>query len=994
VNGVGRCVKLPSYPWQRQRYWVDGVSGSYKLGATRYSTQPAHALLGHRLYSALPQIVFETVFSATTPPYLDDHRIEGTLGSPIVVPGSSHVSMALSAAKEVFDTDACRIEGISFSQALVLLEGESRIVQFILTPVDADEMSFQIFSAAEDDQHRESWTLHASGNIKREEETPTSVAELFPREDGPDETYEQLSSDQFYENLWALGYHLGRGFQWLDSVQRGAARALCDMRLAEVSDQVDNYQLHAGIIDSCFQLMGLSLPHEEIADWIANEAIYVPLTIERVRFHRSAVGRLRAVAALRPDDKEAGDRREELLGDIRLFDQTGMVAEIEGLYVKRVDRKALMQVDQGEQNLMYELVWRAAPLADKATGSAASRWLIFADKGGVAEAICSQLDSDLEGPVLVYAGERYEQKSATVYEVDPLAGEDIGRVLQAVGATELRVVHLWSLDVCSAECGSAAELLEWQQRSCGSVLHLVQALGRSESVAEQRLWVVTRGAQAIGEGGEMEAGQAAVWGLGRVVGHEQPQQWGGLIDLDGESSADESAAQIVKELSGQSEEVRESEVGYRSGERYVPRLVRARTADAATAAGPLQLSATGSYLITGGMGGLGLEVGKWLVSQGARHVVLLGRSAAKESATEAIETMRAAGATIECVQADVADTNRMREVLEGIEQAGKELRGVVHAAGVSNPKMLAEMDLETLNDAMRAKVEGTWVLHELSKNLELDFFVMFSSVASVWGAVSLSHYAAANHFLDAMAHYRKRKGLPALSVNWGVWAARGMATNDVQQVLARFGMKAMQPTRAIEALRYLLAAGATQATVAHVDWNIFKPLYEARQSRQFLRLIETQDNQPEMATARFKLIEKLNAALPGERRDLLLAQVREEVARVLGFSTPEDIDPARGLNELGLDSVMAVELKTRIEKSLGISLPPTIAFDYPSIDAMTAYLAEVVLKLDSVEKSPNISAENGERASLVAELQQLSEDQALDLLLDELKVVERGFQHG
>src|SRR5437016_8540038 len=221
------------------------------------------------------------------------------------------------------------------------------------------------------------------------------------------------------------------------------------------------------------------------------------------------------------------------------------------------------------------------------------------------------------------------------------------------------------------------------------------------------------------------------------------------------------------------------------------------------------------------MGGLGLAVGGWLVSQGARSVVLVGRSEPSAGALEEIGTMRAAGAEVACVQADVADVSRMREVIEEIGQEGKELRGIIHAAGVSNPQMVAEMKIQTLEIAFHAKVKGAWVLNELSKNLELDFFVMFSSVASVWGAVSLSHYAAANHFLDALAHYRQRKGLPALTVNWGVWAGRGMATNDVQKVLGRFGMKAMPPTQAIEALQYLLAVGVTQATVAAVDWNIF-----------------------------------------------------------------------------------------------------------------------------------------------------------------------------
>ena len=337
---------------------------------------------------------------------------------------------------------------------------------------------------------------------------------------------------------------------------------------------------------------------------------------------------------------------------------------------------------------------------------------------------------------------------------------------------------------------------------------------------------------------------------------------------------------------------------------------------------------------------------------------------------------------------DVADTGRMTALFEELSNEGRTLRGIVHAAGVSNPQTVVKTDIRTLESVFRPKVEGAWVLHRLSERMELDFFVMFSSVASVWGAVSLGPYAAANHFLDALAHHRRGRGLPALSVNWGVWASRGMATNEVQQTLGRFGMRAMPPAQATEALEYLLTADTPQAVVAHVDWNVFKPVYESRRRRPLFEKIEARAGRVVDAAAVARLRERLNSALPRERKDVLLAHVGDEVARVLGFAPGEQLDPERGLNELGLDSLMAVELKNQLELSLGVSLPPTVAFDYPSIEALTGYLAKDVLKLDAVPEPPSVPQGNGARASLAAEIQRLSEEEALDLLLDELKVID------
>jgi len=554
--------------------------------------------------------------------------------------------------------------------------------------------------------------------------------------------------------------------------------------------------------------------------------------------------------------------------------------------------------------------------------------LILADDGGVAEAICSQLESDLARAVLVHAGGGFERQSERVYEVDPMAVEDFERLLREVGGDDagvaLRVVHLWSLDVRSGECGSAEELMEWQRRSCGSVLHLVQAMARRESESEQRLWVVTRSAQAIDKGGEaeIEAGQSAVWGLGRVIGHEQPQQWGGLIDLDGGSSAAESAEQIARELrgNGESEAEQESEIGYRGGERYVPRLVRAGAVGREQEeTAELRIGEEGSYLITGGMGGLGLAVGGWLVSQGARSVVLVGRSEPSAGALEEIGTMRAAGAEVACVQADVADVSRMREVIEEIGQEGKELRGIIHAAGVLDDGVLMGQKWARFERVMRGKVMGAWNLAELTRGKELDFFVMFSSAASLLGSPGQGNYAAANAYLDGLAAARERRGEVGLSINWGAWGEVGLAAHEhVARNIASRGMQSMKPAEAVAAMWHVMEQ-RREPQIFIMPLDVEKLRWVGFTTSLFRTLTEEAKNSTRESIARGIFRQTLLAAgSPQQQKSLLEQHLLQQISAVLRIPAAE-IDNQVPLIDMGMDSLMALELRNRVEATLGLS---------------------------------------------------------------------------
>ncbi len=292
------------------------------------------------------------------------------------------------------------------------------------------------------------------------------------------------------------------------------------------------------------------------------------------------------------------------------------------------------------------------------------------------------------------------------------------------------------------------------------------------------------------------------------------------------------------------------------------------------------------------------------------------------------------------------------------------LRGVVHAAAALSNWPVDTLPAEALVDMLRPKVIGTWLLDELTSAIELDFFVLFSSTTAIWGARDLAHYAAANQFLDAFAHYRRSAGRPALSINWGTWDEMRIASDADRQVFASFGLEPMPSDQALEVLGALLGdtdADTAQIVVASVDWDTLKGAYESRRARPLLSLVETR--RPATPTvkatrqARPELLERLDGARVDDRHDIVVDFLRDEVARTLGSRSALSIDISQGLFEMGMDSLMSVELKSRIGTAVGATLPSTLTFNYPTVEALAGYLTSEVLAVP--EDLPPTIAEVG-----------------------------------
>ncbi|MEO1799232.1 MAG: aminotransferase class I/II-fold pyridoxal phosphate-dependent enzyme, partial [Cyanobacteria bacterium J06629_2] len=348
------------------------------------------------------------------------------------------------------------------------------------------------------------------------------------------------------------------------------------------------------------------------------------------------------------------------------------------------------------------------------------------------------------------------------------------------------------------------------------------------------------------------------------------------------------------------------------------------------------VKADGSYLITGGTGALGLEVANWLVSEGAKQLILLARSQPSSSVQQAIAKLEQQGVKVNLVRVDISNYDALAQVFASLD-SNYPLKGIIHAAGVLDDGLLNSLTWERFQRVLQPKVAGAWNLHRASAKLDLDWFVCFSSIVSAFGAPGQSNYAAANGFVDSLMNYRRQQGLPGSSINWSIWSEVGMAsrlTAEQQQRLEQQGLTAIAPAAGIKVLKQLLQQQAGQTVVFPVDWATFlrqqpqNPFFEAVQPVS------------EVKKSASSFLQQLAQAPPEQQQSVLQSHIRTQIAKVLGFADPEDVDTQEKFADLGMDSLMAVEFKNSLQASFGDAISLTAAFDHPNVELLTDYIAQ------------------------------------------------------
>ncbi|MGW9344651.1 SDR family NAD(P)-dependent oxidoreductase [Streptomyces albidoflavus] len=889
VLGNGDVLPLPTYAFQRDHYWMDTPKSSGDLRSVGLEVSD-HAWLGAALGLADGEgHLFTGRLSLSEQPWLAEHAAFGT----VLVPGTGLLELALTAAHHV---GAERVEELTLLEPLVLPEEGALRLQVVVSAPDAQgHRPVAVFSRPEEASEEVAWRQHAAGELAEAGAAgPDDHAEFAELAQWPVAGAEQVSLEGFYDDFAARGLVYGPAFQGLTELWRKGNTAYGLVRLPE-GRSVDGFGIHPALLDAALHaLVGV---REESGD---ARPVFLPFEWTGVELHAAGSTELRVRVTLDP----ATDEHLSLA----VTDTSGqLVLHAQGLRIRAASAEQV-RVSQAVEHA-YRVAFEVPRVLAEGVPSEDS-WVVGA--GVVSRAVGVEPVADLAGLVTLL-DEGVDVPGRVVV--------DVAAVLGGLVAGEVAV----------------------------GALELVQGL-LAESRLEGCEWVwVTSGAVDAGDG-VVEVAQAPVWGLLRSVRAEYPDRVIRLLDLDSTTSADDVERAVIAS--------NEPELAVRGEEIRAARLVPAPAAEPGETGGDelpgVVFDVEGAVLVTGGTGELGRAVAVRLVERfGVRHLVLTSRRGADAPGTEElVARLEEAGAgSVRVVACDVADRDQVRELLEGAERPWT---GVFHLAGVLDDGVVSGLDAERVARVWAPKAGGAVHLDELSRELGLDLaaFVLFSSAAGVLGGAGQANYAAANAFLDALAVSRRAEGLAGSSLSWGLWeqAGVGLTATLGQAELARLRRGGVGVLTSGQALAVLDAAleSASSPGWAHVVPVRLELAGLRRRPEEVPALLRHLVRAPRRRAGAGDgpvsgLGERLAGLSPADQLAELTGLVRREAAVVLGIETGEGVGAGQVLKDLGLDSLMAVELRRRLSAETGLSLPSTLAFDHPTPAAVATFLLD---KLD------------------------------------------------
>ncbi len=919
-------VKLPTYPFQRQKYWVE----TKEIHLGQGMSEMVHPLLWRRMAAANGENIFESDLSASSPSYLKDHVVYGN----VIMPGTGYVEMALAAGFEIFGSSS-EVREMSIERPLVFRDQKSVKVQLLVSPEKNGITEFEVLSRSE----KQEWKTHATGKLARAskfEFAEDALADIKTR------CTEVVSTEQLYKKYESGGLEYGPNFRAIQSIRRAKGELLAEIHLPkEVQLPGGKHQIHPIILDNCLQATGVL--HKFGA---GEQHIYLPVSFEEINVQAQHGDRVWCHVTGTTSDVVGG---KTISSDLVIYnDSSEKIAEVKNFTSARASKadllKALGGGAQDEKEIFYETEWIQKDLPVATKNQEKESWIIFTDKVGI-------------GDELVKMGTVPERRIFTVM-AEPELEKNEKRIEEVVSGLLLNpemkeyplshVVHLWSLNIKSiGSMLSSEELGESQRLGYGSALALTKAILSKLEAKPPKLTFITSGAQQVFTEKISNLAQAPLWGFAKVLTVECPELKPKIVDTENSSTKDIQAAEILKEIVQFDDE---TQIAYRGGLRQVARLSRKKL----DFSEKVKISSDGSYLVTGGLGGLGLRMAVWLADQGAKHLLLMGRNAPQSESKILIESLLEKGVKITIALGDVSKEQDVAAIIAKLKKDGEpDLKGVIHAAGVIADAFLPNQNWESFEKVMSPKIKGSWNLHHYTQDMKLDLFVLFSSTTALLGNQGQCNYGAANSYLDALARFRKSQGLKGLSVNWGPWAEVGMAKEmdeKSRELMSLAGLSLISVEKGRESLGRAINSERSQICVLPIEWNKYLIKTPENLTNSFFgqfapqrRVIELVKPEKKAKKTGSALQLKVLGASESERKEMVTKFLVDHVVSIIGAKKDVAIDTSKGLMTLGMDSLTALELRNRLKKDLNYPFTVKLIFNYPTIDALTEFLLRSVL---------------------------------------------------
>lgn len=912
-----RSAQLPTYPFQRTSYWTTPQPPAVSDASSR--ARGGDPLLGERIESPAlgGGVLFSTIFTRHTPRFIAEHVIYDRFLSP----AAAHLCMLAAAARQAaYDAGSpAQLRDVHFVRPLLVGE-EGREVQVILGAVTHGERLARVVSRGCDDSES-TWLEHCVGTVF----TAAAAMSVEPLETIKKRCSESLDPAAFYDAFHAAGYQVGPSYCRIREILAGSDESLC--RLEGVTRPGDP---DPGLMDSILQ--SISAASYEFRQAIeGGERIYIPMGALEVKF----------TVPMGPEiwcHSRSRTTGAAIEADVRVYSSAGaLLMTIDGFSLRRTDRSTMFAAET-TPGMLYQLAWNKI----ESTGEKIhpGQYLVIGDAAG-AEPLATEI---------VALGHTCLWVSS-----DKLVSEAVACSRNGDALTILMVAPF-----AEPESG----LVDLPQQ-LADISALIAGLGEQLTLSEGiQLWLVTNGAAFV-ENALPNPLQAAFQGIGRAAALEYPQIWGGMVDLDTVPTSP-----TVKELlTFISFPDNEREAAMRGNRLFVPKLERlpANRGNSSTA-----FRSDASYLITGGTGSLGLVLAESLVRAGVCHLCLAGRKEPVGATASRIAALAATGATITFMQADAASADDLDRLFTSFGTTMPPLGGLFHLAGMLDDSPLSSLEISRLELSMGAKAFGAWHLHKLCAGIELDCFVLFSSAAGLLGGRGQGGYTAANSFLDALAWLRRSQGLTAISIDWGPFSGGGMAESSamVRRVIERQGFGFILPDNMFSVMEQLLCPDLTSAAAVLCDWERYR---EANQLPPggLLAGLTVREKQAAPSEKISTILLELQDAAPEQRRKLLTSHLQLKAGEIIGV--PWDrLDTRTPLLELGMDSLMAIDLRNAVVKDLAVSLTVATLFNFPTLDSLAGHLLDEHLTLSTgllpAAAIPDIA---GSARDLLAELKGL-----------------------
>lgn len=921
-NRVIHKISLPGIEFNGKDFKIPDVyltsilqplSGSRTISETNSLLKNENAFLGKKIQSPfIEDSLFASRFDVKNLPYLTDHRIYNS----VVVPGSLYVAYVLTMARDLWPAEVHKIHNVTFVRAM--LPNPEQPVQLVAKHnKQQGSQHISLVSYQADDQ----WIEHFNCQYTSVAATSAPLLDSVDIRKICDRMQHKINTEDFYKESVEIGFHWGPDFQCVQELYRRDGEAIGRISLPEsLHSTQSDYAIHPAFLDACFQVFVPGMSSSGLQK--ESRQAYLPLGVNQVFFYQQVPLNVWSHVVTKDDLK-----KDSLTIDIYLYAEDGsVVAYFNEMQVLRTSKEALMNLasKSSESEMIYQTHWTPMESISKP-----NQW-----DARTSVVLTGHLYQELQQSFIKHISD----------ENQLFSGKE-----KLVNAMELGnpVSLLYSLEPIVVSDDVSSNLITDQMlNNIQEIKSLLQSVDNYSKQKSVKLYLLS------GYSHNCSILDKSFQSIGRVIALEFPDYWGGFIE------ADQNMSSFSRDLTLASKIFRcfdSNEDHFRISDTIqVPRLQKLSSQSFVDVA----LDEQATYLVTGAFGSLGKLVTENMIAEGARKLILLTRRTLTPAMQDFVDSLESKGAKVEVRIGDLDDHGSLSSLLE---QKVHDLKGIVHLAGMLEDGAFNNLTESQFLKVLSPKVKGTWNLHQLTKSLPLDFFILFSSASSLLGAAGQANYALANGFMDAFAQYRHQLGLPATSVNWGPWSEAGMAADQSKSrknwTNDSFG--GLSSSKAIRLFSRLIRQNlsASQIAILPYRWpelfNHFPVPNIPSILKQLAHLALPTKADEKIDSDEIIVQLKSPDMVLADRKHLALNYLREQVRKILGFSENDPLDTQRSFLDTGFDSLMAVSFRTALAKTFSCYFPATLIFDYPNINSLADYLVNQLVELNEKESITN-----------------------------------------